>query len=71
MHLSGFWAAVLECLRLRCVENLGVLIGSEMGVMMVGEMDLLIRNLIGTIEEIGNREVLALDGEGFACWVAC
>lgn len=38
------------------MENLGVLIGSEMGVMMVGEMDLLIRNLIGTIGKIGSRE---------------
>lgn len=57
VQLSGLWAAVLECLRLRGVENLGVLIGSEMGVMMVGEMDLLIRNLIGTIGKISNREV--------------
>lgn len=57
MHLSVFGAAVLECLRLRGVENLCVLIGSEMGVMMVSEMDLLIRNPIGTIGKIGNREV--------------
>lgn len=56
MHLSAFWAAVLECLRLRGVENLGILIGSESGVMMVGEMDLLIRNLIGTIGKMGKRE---------------
>lgn len=55
VHLSGFWAAVRECLRRRGVENLGVLIGSEMGVMMVGETDLLIRNLIGTIGKIGSR----------------
>lgn len=37
-------------------KTLAFVIGSEMGVMMVGEMDLLIRNLIGTIGKIGSRE---------------
>lgn len=61
VYLSGFWAAVWECLRLRGVENLSILIGSEMGVMIVAETDLLIRNLIGTIGKIGSRLMMVRD----------
>lgn len=70
MSLSGVWGCWSEAawLRLCAEEILGVLIGREMEVMAVGEMDPIIRIPIGTIRKTCPGERIAWDFGGLHAW---